>query len=77
VRIILTDIEMPEMDGYMLTRRIKADPRFRKVPVLMHSSLSSSSNERLGLSVGVDRYVPKFEPRKLAETVAELLGAAA
>ena len=77
VRLVLTDIEMPEMDGYMLTRRIKADPRFRRVPVLMHSSLSSSSNERLGQSVGVDAYVPKFEPHKLAETVAELLGKAA
>ena len=77
VRIILTDIEMPEMDGYMLTRRVKSDPRFRRIPVLMHSSLSSSSNERLGRSVGVDAYVPKFEPRKLAETVAELLGEAA
>jgi two-component system chemotaxis response regulator CheV len=75
VRIILTDIEMPEMDGYMLTRRIKSDPRFSKIPVLMHSSLSSSSNERLGLSVGVDAYVPKFEPRKLAEKIASLLGA--
>jgi len=77
VRIILTDIEMPEMDGYMLTRRVKSDPRFRRIPVLMHSSLSSSSNERLGRSVGVDAYVPKFEPRKLAQTVAELLGEAA
>lgn len=77
VRIILTDIEMPEMDGYMLTRRVKSDPRFRKVPVLMHSSLSSSSNERLGLSVGVDAYVPKFEPYKLAAKIAELLEAGA
>lgn len=74
VRIILTDIEMPEMDGYILTRRIKADSRFRGIPVLMHSSLSSTSNERLGLSVGVDAYVPKFEPRKLAEKIASLLG---
>jgi len=77
IRLILTDIEMPEMDGYMLTRRIKADPRFSQVPVLMHSSLSSSSNERLGHSVGVDAYVPKFEPHRLAETVAELLSKAA
>lgn len=73
VRVVLTDIEMPEMDGYMLTRRIKSDPRFRRVPVLMHSSLSSTSNERLGLSVGVDAYVPKFEPHRLAETVSRLL----
>ncbi|MBU3693694.1 MAG: chemotaxis protein CheV [Rhodocyclaceae bacterium] len=77
VRVILTDIEMPEMDGYMLTRRVKSDPRFRKVPVLMHSSLSSSSNERLGLAVGVDAYVPKFEPHRLAETIAGLLAEAA
>jgi len=40
---------------------------------LMHSSLSSDSNRQLGISVGVDEYIPKFEPRKLAETVGRLL----
>ncbi len=73
VQVILTDVEMPEMDGYMLTRKIKADKRFAGIPVLMHSSLSSSSNQQLGKAVGVDEYVPKFEPQKLAQTLTRLL----
>lgn len=73
VNVILTDVEMPEMDGYMLTRKIKSDKRFAGIPVLMHSSLSSTSNEQMGKAVGVDEYVPKFEAQKLAQTLARLL----
>ncbi len=73
VQVILTDVEMPEMDGYMLTRKIKEDKRFAGIPVLMHSSLSSTSNQQLGKTVGVDEYVPKFEPQKLSQTLARLL----
>lgn len=73
VQVILTDVEMPEMDGYMLTRKIKEDKRFNGIPVLMHSSLSSTSNQQLGKTVGVDEYVPKFEPQKLSQTLARLL----
>lgn len=70
---VLTDVEMPEMDGYMLTKLIKSDSRFAGVPVLMHSSLSGDSNQQLGRSVGVDEYVSKFDPEKLAETLERLL----
>jgi two-component system chemotaxis response regulator CheV len=73
IQVILTDVEMPEMDGYVLTRKIKSDPRFSGIPVVMHSSLSSEANRHLGLSVGVDEYVPKFEPHRLAEVLARLL----
>ncbi|MBA4381607.1 MAG: fused signal transduction protein/response regulator [Sideroxydans sp.] len=73
VQVILTDVEMPEMDGYMLTRKIKSDKRFNGIPVLMHSSLSNSQNAQLGKAVGVDEYVPKFEPQKLSQTLARLL----
>jgi two-component system chemotaxis response regulator CheV len=73
LQLILTDVEMPEMDGYMLTRKIKKDPRFAGIPVIMHSSLSGDSNRQLGMSVGVDDYVSKFEPRRLAETLTRLL----
>ncbi len=73
VQVILTDVEMPEMDGYVLTKQVKSDPRFAGIPVLMHSSLSSEANRHLGLSVGVDEYVPKFEPHRLAEVLARLL----
>ena len=73
VQLILTDVEMPEMDGYNLTKNIKSDPRFAGLPVIMHSSLSSMSNQQLGKSVGVDEYVPKFEPQRLAETLNRLI----
>jgi two-component system chemotaxis response regulator CheV len=73
VQLILTDVEMPEMDGYMLTRKIKEDKRFDGIPILMHSSLSGSSNQQLGKAVGVDEYVSKFEPNRLAQTLARLL----
>jgi DNA-binding response OmpR family regulator len=73
VQVILTDVEMPEMDGYLLTRSIKGDPRFNGIPVLMHSSLSSASNQQLGQSVGVDEYIPKFEPQRLSEALVRLL----
>ncbi len=73
VSLVLTDVEMPEMDGYILTKKIKSDVRFEGVPVIMHSSLSGMSNQQLGRSVGVDEYVPKFEPQRLAETLRRRL----
>ena len=73
VSLVLTDVEMPEMDGYILTKKIKTDPRFAGVPVIMHSSLSGMSNQQLGKSVGVDEYVAKFEPQKLSEVLTRRL----
>ncbi|MDT3735001.1 MAG: chemotaxis protein [Denitratisoma sp.] len=73
VSLVLTDIEMPETDGYMLTKLIKSDARFAGIPVLMHSSLSGMSNQQLGKSVGVDEYVSKFEPQQLAASITRLL----
>jgi two-component system chemotaxis response regulator CheV len=71
---IISDIEMPEMDGYVLTKKIKADPRFKGIPVIMHSSLSSEANAALGRSVGADFYIPKFNPKYLSEVLLPLLG---
>ena len=73
ISLVLTDIEMPEMDGYILTKKIKNDPRFNGVPVIMHSSLSGMSNQQLGKSVGVDEYVAKFEPQRLSEALGRRL----
>jgi two-component system chemotaxis response regulator CheV len=71
--VILVDAEMPEMDGYVLTRHIKSDPRFNGIPVVMHSSLSSEANRAMGKSVGVDAYVAKFDAEILADTLRPLL----
>jgi two-component system chemotaxis response regulator CheV len=75
LRLVLTDAEMPEMDGYVLARNIKADERFRGIPVVMHTSLSSHANGIVGRSAGVDSYVAKFEPVTLAATLRPLLRA--
>ena len=73
LNVILLDAEMPEMDGYVLTRQIKADARFAGVPVVMHSSLSSQANHAMGRHVGVDAYVSKFDAVVLANTLRPLL----
>lgn len=73
VHCVLTDVEMPEMDGFILTKRIKSDVRLADIPVIMHSSLSGAQNQQLGISVGVDDYVSKFEPQRLAEVLSRRL----
>jgi two-component system chemotaxis response regulator CheV len=73
IPIIITDIEMPEMDGFMLTRSIKADRRFDGVKVLLHSSMSESSNRTKGLSMGADGFLAKFNPTDVAEALQEIL----
>ena len=67
LQAIITDVEMPEMDGYVLTSRIKADPRFKDIPVMMHSSLSARENRRLGEKVGADAYIAKLQPKEFSE----------
>lgn len=71
--LILVDVEMPRMDGYVLTRKIKADARFNGIPVIMHSSLSADANMVMGKGAGVDAYVAKFNPVVLASTLRPFL----
>ena len=73
IQVILTDAEMPEMDGYVLTQNIKGDSRFDNIPVVMHSSLSSDANRAMGKRVGVDYYVSKFDSMVLSTTLRPLL----
>ncbi|MFK5985445.1 MAG: chemotaxis protein [Pseudomonadota bacterium] len=73
VQAILTDVEMPEMDGYVLTKNVKNDPRFNDIPVIMHSSLSADANQSLGKGVGADAYVAKFQPQELSEVLSNIL----
>ncbi|EHL24891.1 MULTISPECIES: chemotaxis protein [unclassified Acidovorax] len=73
VAMVLTDLEMPEMDGFTLTRNIKQDARLQGLPVVIHSSLSGSANEDHVRSVGADGYVAKFVAEDLAETIRRVL----
>ena len=74
IAVVLTDLEMPEMDGFTLTRLIKQDVRFRDIPVVIHSSLTGTTNESHVKGVGADGYVAKFSPRELAITLRRVLG---
>lgn len=73
VALVLTDLEMPEMDGFTLTRNIKQDVRFKGVPVIIHSSLTGTTNESHVKSVGADAYIAKFVAEELAITIRDVL----
>lgn len=73
VAMVLTDLEMPEMDGFTLTKNIKQDARTRRLPVVIHSSLSGATNEDHVRNVGADGYVAKFQADELAETIRRVL----
>lgn len=76
VALVLTDLEMPEMDGFTLTRRIKDHEGLRALPVVIHSSLTGQANEEHARSVGADGYVAKFVPDELAGALRSALGKA-
>ena len=75
VSLVLTDLEMPEMDGFTLTRNIKKDARFSSIPVIIHSSLTGATNEAHVKGVGADAYVAKFVAEELGAAIRKVLAA--
>ncbi len=69
--IVLSDIEMPHMDGLRLTRNIKEDPTLKHIPVILISSIATAGNQNKGKSVGADAQIQKSDGYKIAETVDE------
>jgi len=69
--LIISDIEMPEMDGYTLTAEIRNDPRLEKLHVILHTSLSGVFNRAMVEKVGANDFLAKFNPDLLAERVKE------
>ncbi|MFT5635509.1 MAG: two-component system chemotaxis response regulator CheV [Cognaticolwellia sp.] len=73
VALLISDIEMPEMDGYTLTAEIKGNDRMNKMPVILHTSLSGVFNHAMVEKVGAEDFIPKFHPDELATAVKKWL----
>ncbi len=74
VQVLVTDIEMPSMDGHNLCKRVKDDPSMRNLPVLLFSSLITDKQRHKGVSVGADDQVSKPEVTYLAKRAYTLIG---
>jgi len=70
VPVVISDIEMPEMDGYTLTKLVKEDPVMKDLHLILHTSLSGVFNNSMVRKVGADQFVPKFDPDELARAVS-------
>ena len=69
IPLIISDIEMPEMDGYTLTAEIRDDPKLKNIKVVLHTSLSGVFNQAMVQKVGANDFIAKFNPDELASAV--------
>ncbi|WP_006787568.1 chemotaxis protein CheV [Thiorhodospira sibirica] len=73
--MIVSDIEMPEIDGYQLTMHLRSDPRFKTVYILLHSSISGVFNVDMVKRTGANKFIQKYHPDDLAKAVLESISA--
>lgn len=73
VPLMVSDIEMPEMDGYTLTAEVKANPQLKQMHIILHTSLSGVFNQAMVKKVGADDFIAKFHPDELAGAVQKWL----
>ena len=74
--IVITDVEMPRLDGFSLTKRLREDERYRHVPIIIVTSLEKDEDKKRGITVGANAYIVKgaFDQSNLIETVRSLIG---
>ena len=73
--LVISDVQMPRMDGFELLEQIKGDKRLRQTPVIMLTSLERREEQEKGLALGADAYIVKrkFDQRDLLETIQQIL----
>ena len=73
--LLISDVEMPRMDGFSLTKAIRDSKRFRNLPVILVTAMDSEADKTRGLAAGADAYCPKsaFDQQDLLTTIARLL----
>lgn len=74
--LVITDVEMPRLDGFSFTERLRADERYRHVPVIIVTSREKDEDKRRGIQVGANAYIVKgaFDQSNLIDTVRSLIG---
>jgi two-component system, chemotaxis family, chemotaxis protein CheV len=71
--LIISDVEMPQMDGFTFTKKVKANPELADIHLVLHSSMNNKTNHAKAQAVGADGFVPKFQPDEIARIVIEKL----
>ncbi len=71
ISLVISDVEMPNMDGYTLTTEMRKDPNMQDMYIILHTSLSGVFNEALVKKVGANKFIPKFKPDELAKSVLD------
>jgi len=74
IDMVISDIEMPGMDGFTLTRTIRENPAHRDLKIMLHSSMSNPTNQLKAKQAGANDFVAKFDPLFLSERIAALCG---
>ncbi len=69
--VMISDVEMPEMDGYTLTAKVRQSPEMKDMQIVLHTSLSGIFNEAMVAKVGANNFLSKFRPDELAQLVAK------
>ena len=73
--VIVTDVQMPNMDGFSFTRKVKSNLKYQHIPVILLTSLESPEEKKQGIEVGADAYIIKsaFDQNSLLDTIKRLL----
>jgi two-component system chemotaxis response regulator CheV len=73
IGMIISDVEMPGMDGFTFTRTLKSNPLLAGLHVMLHTSMSNQSNKMRAEQVGADQFLSKFSPDDLVHRVSAVL----
>ncbi len=73
--VVVTDVQMPRMDGFALTERIKKDDRFKNIPVVLVTALQTEADKRRGIEAGADAYITKgtFDQKRFLEIIQRFI----
>jgi two-component system chemotaxis response regulator CheV len=73
--MVISDIEMPEMDGYTFTTEVRADERLKDIYIILHTSMSGVFNQSMVDKVGANKFIAKFDPDVLGQAVIDAMKA--